>query len=145
MKAIALIVAYLALGAAAIAGSAWWLSTSHTAAAKALAASSFDYPAVMPPNGAAPADWKAGHLDGWKWCVQHILDGQVARNDATLRGFYPPDANRAAAFLAGYHAARERFDALVSSEGADLARQTVIRQVRLKPKINDLNVVAMPP
>lgn len=136
MRPVALIVIYLVLGTVGIATAAWW---------PARPAAVFDYPAVMPIAGADPADWKAGHLDGWKWCVQHIRDGTVARDDAELRGFCPPDANRTRAFLTGYHAARERFDSLVAAEGAETARATVMGQLMAKPRLHDLRVVAPPP
>lgn len=147
MKPVVLIVSYLLVGALGIAGATWWQARARVASVAAVvrAAASFDYPLVVPGPGADPADWKAGHLDGWKWCVQHIRDDMVARDDADLRGFCPPDVNRTAAFLAGYHAARERFDRLVASDGIDAARAAVLLQLRTKPRINDLNVVALPP
>jgi hypothetical protein len=150
VKPVLLVAGYLALGAAGIAGAAWWQQRLRPigaggSAAPAPAAGAFDYPVVVPRAGADAADWKAGHLDGWKWCVQHIGDGTVARDDRELAGFCPPDADRTAAFLAGYHAARERFDALVASEGLKDARAEVLRQRRMRPRLNDLQVVAPPP
>lgn len=146
MKPVLLIVAYLVLGGAGIAGAARWLERPKPAASAAASASTaFDYPTVVPAAGADAADWKAGHLDGWKWCVMHIREGAPLRDDAALRGLCPPDANRTAAFLAGYHAALDRFDALVSAEGAADARTEVLRQLKAKPRLHDLRVVAPPP
>jgi len=145
VKTLALLLAYLALGSAVIAGAAWWLARPLPVGTTATVVAPFTYPTVMPPPGADPADWKAGHLDGWKWCAQHIRDRTVARDDAELRGFCPPDAKRTAAFLAGYHAARASYDQLVASDGADEARIAVLRQIKAKPALHDLRVVALPP
>ena len=136
MRPVALIATYLVLGAAGIAGAAWWPTRPAVV---------FDYPTVVPKAGVDPADWKAGHLDGWKWCVLHIREHTVARDDAELRGFCPPEPNRTMAFLTGYHAARERFDLLVAADGADAARITVLGQLKAKPRLHDLRVVALPP
>lgn len=144
MKLAAWIVLYLVLGAAVFAGAAWWLRPAAVAAREA-AKPAFEYPTVTAPPGADAADWKAGHIDGWKWCVRHIGDGQVARDDGMLRGFCPPDPQRTAAFLAGYHAARSAYDALVADGGEEDARAAVLRAKRAKPQLHDLRVVALPP
>lgn len=136
MKLTTLIAGYLVLGAVGLAGAAWWSARPPAV---------FAYPLVVPHAGSDPADWKAGHLDGWKWCVQHIREHTLARDDAELRGFCPPDAQRTAAFLAGYHAARARFDELVAADGEATARATVLSQLKAQPRLHDLRVVALPP
>jgi len=139
------ILAYLVVGTAVIVGATWWLARPAAQGKAAIVVVAFTYPIVVPPAGVDPADWKAGHLDGWKWCAQHIRDQTVARDDAELRGFCPPNANRTSAFLTGYHAARTSYDALVESDGADAARKCVLLQIKARPALHDVRVVALPP
>jgi len=145
VKIVVLILVYLAVGSAVIVGAALWLARPIPAGTTSVDLVAFTYPTVVPPTGADSADWKAGHLDGWKWCAQHIREQTVAREDAELRGFCPPNANRTAAFLTGYHAARAIYDQLVESDGAVEARKVVLQQVKANPKLHDLRVVALPP
>lgn len=145
MKIVGLILVYLAVGSAVIVGAALWLARPIPAGTTSVDTVAFTYPTVVPPTGADSADWKAGHLDGWKWCAQHIREQTVVRDDAELRGFCPPNANRTAAFLTGYHAARAIFDGMIARDGADEARTAVLRQIKANPKLHDLRVVALPP
>lgn len=135
--------AYLVLGSAGMAAVAWWRMPAATPHLPAVDGS-FAYPAVSAPSGRNSADWRAGHLDGWKWALQHASERALAE-DGQLSGFLVGSADRDGGFLRGYALARAHVLRAAEVQGVE-ATQRTIRQLRRKnPALYDLAVVAPPP
>ncbi len=139
------ILLYLGGGTALMLGIAWW----QQAHAPALltpppADGSFSYPTVLPPPGRTESAWKSGHLDGWKWCLEHVREGWMAE-DGQLAGFLVGEPDRDDGFRLGYASARAHVQVRLSSDGAEAMQRDLVRLRRRQPALYDLTVSAPPP
>lgn len=143
MRAVVLaLVLYLGGGTALMLGMAWWQHVS--APVVPTADGSFAYPTVVPPPGRSESAWKAGHLDGWKWCLEHVREGWMAE-DGHLSGFLVGDADRDDGFRLGYASARAHVQVRLASDGAEAMQRDLTLLRRRQPALYNLTVSAPPP
>lgn len=135
--------AYVLLGGAGMGAVAWWRMPAATPPLPAVDGS-ITYPTVTVPAGRNSADWRAGHLDGWKWALQHASESALAE-DAQLSGYLVGSPDRDGGFLRGYAVARAHVLRAAEVQGV-AATVRMIQQLRQKnPALYDLAVVAAPP
>jgi len=135
---------YLGGGTALMLGVWWWQQAEPAAPAVPDADGSFAYPTVVPPSGREIAAWKAGHLDGWKWCIEHAREGHLL-NDDQLGGHLVGVADRDGGFRLGYATARAHVLACVNAKGPDELQRLLRSLRRRQPALYDLTVSAPPP
>lgn len=136
---------YVGGGTALMLGLWWWQQTSAPQQPVIPAADgNFAYPTVVPPARRDAAAWKAGHLDGWKWCIEHAREGYVLGDDQ-LAGHLVGVADRDDGFRLGYATARAHAHAALAAHGPE-GLQRLLRSLRRRqPALYDLTVSAPPP
>ncbi len=135
--------AYLVLGGAGIAAVAWWRMPAATPPLPAVDGS-FAYPTVIAPAGRNSADWRAGHLDGWKWALQHASDNELAE-DAQLGGYLVGSPDRDGGFLRGYALARAHVLHAADAQGVEATQRIISQLRRRQPALYDVGFAAPPP
>lgn len=133
-------------GATALMVGLWWWQQAGAPTQPAVpgADGSFTYPTVVPPAGREAAAWKAGHLDGWKWCIEHVREGYVLSDDQ-LGGHLVGVADRDDGFRLGYATARAHAHAGMAAQGPEAVQQLLQSLRRRQPALYDLTVSAPPP
>jgi hypothetical protein len=144
MRALLAVFAYVILGSSLMVGAWWWQRPGADEAVAYVASGSFAYPTVQVPAHRDSATWRAAHLDGWKWAIQHISDGWIAEPDQ-LRGFLVGEEARDAAFVLGYTHARAEAELIAQRDGGAALGSLLRRLKRSKPAIYDISYNALPP